>query len=118
MRPGKSSGGACVSGVSPHKIRNLEAKVPAELWREVKARAIAVYQAVSPMLAELAREEFVKRFERELPSATACFLDDLAACIAHLRLPSAHRRFIRDQLARTAVRRGTSAHEGHPACVR
>lgn len=78
-----------------HKVRNLEAKVPAELWREVKARALAAYQAASPMLAELAREEFVKRFERELPSATSCFLDDFAACIAHLRLPIAHRRAIR-----------------------
>jgi transposase-like protein len=78
-----------------HKVRNLEGKVPAELWREVKAWAIAAYQAASPMLAELAREEFVKRFERELPSATACFLDDFAACIAHLRLPIAHRRVIR-----------------------
>jgi transposase-like protein len=78
-----------------HKVRNLEGKVPAELWREVKARAIAAYQAASPMLAELAREEFVKRFERELPSATACFLDDFAGCVAHLRLPIAHRRVIR-----------------------
>lgn len=78
-----------------HKIRNLESKVPQECWREVKARALAAYQAASPMLAELAREEFVKRFERELPSATACFLDDFAACIAHLRIPIAHRRAVR-----------------------
>lgn len=78
-----------------HKIRNLEAKVPSERWREVKAMALAAYQAASPKLAELAKEEFVKRFERELPSATACFLDDFAACIAHLRLPIAHRRAIR-----------------------
>src|SRR5207249_11635391 len=41
------------------------------------------------------KEEFVKRFERELPSATACFLDDFEACIAHLRLPIAHRKVIR-----------------------
>ena len=47
------------------------------------------------MLARLTKEEFVKRFERELPSATACFLDDFEACIAHLRLPVAHRRVIR-----------------------
>lgn len=78
-----------------HKVRNLEAKVPAERWREVKAMALAAYQAASPMLAELAKAEFVKRFERELPSATACFLDDFAACIAQLRLPIAHRRVIR-----------------------
>jgi transposase-like protein len=43
----------------------------------------------------MARGEFVKRFERELPSATKCFLDDFEACIAHLRLPIAHRRAIR-----------------------
>lgn len=78
-----------------HKIRNLESKVPAESWREVKARALAAYQAASAMLAEFAQEEFVKRFERELPTATACFLDDFPACIAQLRLPIAHRKAIR-----------------------
>ena len=70
-------------------------QVPTERWREVKAQAQAAYTAASPMLARLAKEEFVKRFERELPSATACVLDDFEACIAHLRLPIAHRRAIR-----------------------
>jgi transposase-like protein len=78
-----------------HRMRNLQAKVPEERWREVKAQAQAAYTAASPMLARLSKEEFVKRFERELPSATACFLDDFEACIAHLRLPIAHRRVIR-----------------------
>ena len=54
-------------------------KVPAERWREVKAQALAAYTAASAMLARLAKEEFVKRYERELPSATACFLDDFEA---------------------------------------
>ena len=78
-----------------HKIRNLESKVPQESWREVKARALAAYQAASPLLAEFAKEEFVKRFERELPAATTCFFDDFPACIAQLRLPIAHRKAIR-----------------------
>jgi putative transposase len=78
-----------------HRMRNLQGKVPDERWREVKAQALATYTAASPMLARLAKEEFVKRFERELPSATGCFLDDFEACIAHLRLPIAHRRVIR-----------------------
>jgi putative transposase len=78
-----------------HKIRNLEAKVPEERWREVKAQATACYQAPSPMVARLLKEEFVKRYERELPSATACFLNGFEASIAHLRLPIAHRRAIR-----------------------
>ncbi len=78
-----------------HRMRNLQSKVPEEQWREFKAQALSAYQASSPVLARLAREEFVKRFERELPSATKCFLDDFDACIAHLRLPIAHRRAIR-----------------------
>jgi transposase-like protein len=78
-----------------HRIRNLETKVPAELWPEVKGLANAAYRASSPALARLTRDEFVKRFEVELPSATRCFLDDFEACIAHLRLPIAHRRAIR-----------------------
>jgi len=41
-------------------------------WREVKAQALDHFTAASPMLARLAKEELVKRFERELPSATAC----------------------------------------------
>jgi putative transposase len=78
-----------------HKIRNLEQKVPQERWREVKAQALAVYTAGSPVTARLLRDEFVARFEPELPSATACFLDDFEACIAHLRVPIAHRRVVR-----------------------
>jgi transposase-like protein len=46
-------------------------------------------------MAKIAAEEFGKRFERELPSATQCFLDDFDACVAHLRLPIAHRRVAR-----------------------
>jgi transposase-like protein len=78
-----------------HRIRNLERRVPAELWNEVKAHARAAYTAPSPLTARLARDEFVKRYEPELPTATRCFLDDFEACISHLRLPIAHRRAIR-----------------------
>jgi len=78
-----------------HRMRNLETKVPAERWREVKGLAAAAYQAASPMTAQLIKEDFVRRYERELPSAVACLLDDFEACIAHLRLPIAHRRVIR-----------------------
>jgi transposase-like protein len=78
-----------------HKIRNLQSKVPEEVWREVKGAALAAYQAGSPKLARIAKEDFVARYEREFPSATACFLDDFEACIAHLQLPIAHRRATR-----------------------
>lgn len=78
-----------------HKLRNLQSKVPEERWREIIPAARTIYQASSPALARLAREEFVKTWSRELPSAVACFEDDFEACIAHLRLPIAHRRVTR-----------------------
>ncbi len=78
-----------------HKIRNLQSKVPEEIWRELKGTALAAYQAGSPKLAAMAREDFVSRYEHDYPSATACFLDDFEACIAHLQLPIAHRRVTR-----------------------
>lgn len=78
-----------------HKIRNLQSKVPEEIWRELKGNAVAAYQAGSPKLAAMAREDFVLRYERDYPSATSCFLDDFEACIAHLQLPIAHRRVTR-----------------------
>jgi transposase-like protein len=34
-------------------------------------------------------------FETDHPSAVACFEDDFEACIAHIRLPIAHRRATR-----------------------
>jgi transposase-like protein len=78
-----------------HKMRNLEAKVPAERWPEFKAAAWAAYTAASPKLAEMLREEFVRTHERDLPAATACFLDDFVACTAHLKLPLTHRKAAR-----------------------
>ena len=78
-----------------HKIRNLQSKVPEEIWRELKGAALAAYQAGSPKLAQMAKEDFVARYERDYPSATKCFLDDFDACIAHLQLPISHRRATR-----------------------
>jgi putative transposase len=78
-----------------HKIRNLQSKVPEEVWRELKGAALAAYQAGSPKLAQMAKEDFVARYERDYPSATSCFLDDFDACIAHLQLPISHRRATR-----------------------
>ena len=78
-----------------HKMRNLQSKVPEDLWPEFKARAQACYQAASPALARLLRDDIAATWERDLPSAVACLDDDFEACIAHLRFPLAHRRAIR-----------------------
>jgi transposase-like protein len=78
-----------------HRMRNLQSKVPDHLWPEVRVRAKAAYEAPSPQMAEALRDDFVEQYEKELPSATKCFLDDFDACIAHLSFPVAHRKVIR-----------------------
>ncbi len=78
-----------------HKMRNLQSKVPDAVWPEFKARAAACYQAASPALARLLRDDIATTYETELPSAVACLDDDFEACIAHLRFPLGHRRAIR-----------------------
>jgi putative transposase len=71
-------------------LRNLQSKVPEDQWPEFKARAIACYQAASPALAGMLRDDTVSIYGAALPSALACLQDDFEACIAHLRFPLAH----------------------------
>jgi putative transposase len=78
-----------------HKMRNLQSKVPEDVWPEFKARAAACYQAASPALARLLRNDIATTYGKDLPSAVACLDDDFEACIAHLRFPLGHRRAIR-----------------------
>lgn len=78
-----------------HKMRNLQSKMPDAVWPEFKARAAACYQAASPALARLLRDDIAATYARDLPSAVACLDDDFEACIAHLRFPLGHRRAIR-----------------------
>jgi putative transposase len=78
-----------------HKMRNLASKVPEDVWSEFKACAAACYQAASPALARLLRDDIRATYARDLPSAVACLEDDFEACIAHLSFPLGHRRAIR-----------------------
>lgn len=78
-----------------HKMRNLQSKVPEDVWPELKARAAACYQAASPALARLLRDDIGSTYAKDLPSAVACLDDDFEACIAQLRFPLGHRRAIR-----------------------
>ena len=75
-----------------HRLRNLAAKVPEDLWPEFKARVSAAYQAPSRAIARDLAAGVLADYQAELPSATACFEDDFEACIAHLRMPITHRR--------------------------
>jgi len=78
-----------------HKKRNLARKVPEDRWAEFKEHVNACYQAPSMEVARMMKDEVVTRYEKELPSAIRCFLEDFDACIAHLRFPLNHRKAIR-----------------------
>jgi putative transposase len=78
-----------------HKMRNLQSKIPEDVWPAFKARSAACYQAASPALARLLRDDIAATYAGDLPSAVACLDDDFEACIAHLRFPLGHRRAIR-----------------------
>ena len=76
-------------------MRNLAAKTPEDAWPDFKLRVQAAYQAPSRAIAHDLTEGIVVDYQASLPSAVACFMDDFEACIAHLRLPIAHRRATR-----------------------
>jgi transposase-like protein len=78
-----------------HRLRNLRSKAPESQWPEIAIRARACYEAASPALALLLRDDFVQAYGRELPAVAQCFTDDFDACIAHLRFPLRHRKVIR-----------------------
>ena len=87
----RSVRGRCLA----HRMRNLQSKVPEADWPELRAHVRACYEAPSLELARALRQDVVKRFRDRFPAAIACFEDDFEACIAHLRFPIAHRKFIR-----------------------
>jgi len=78
-----------------HRMRNLAAKVGEDAWPDFKLRVQAAYQAPSRAIARDLAEGIVADYQASLPSAVTCFMDDFEACIAHLRLPIAHRRAAR-----------------------
>jgi putative transposase len=78
-----------------HRMRNLRSKAPEAQWPEIAVRARACYEAASPALATLLREDFVHAYERDLPAVAKCFADDFDASVAHLRSPLRHRKAIR-----------------------
>jgi transposase-like protein len=78
-----------------HKMRNLMSKLPDDVKSEFKQAARAAYQAPSPAMAKVLREDLVERYEKRYPTAVRCFEEDFDACVAHLKCPPDHRRIIR-----------------------
>jgi putative transposase len=78
-----------------HKMQNLQQKVPAHLWPEVKALLVDMRDAPTPEKAEKRREAIVEQYQRELPEACRCLLDDAQASLNHLLVPQRHQQYVR-----------------------
>jgi putative transposase len=78
-----------------HKVRNVEAKIPAERWLEVKGALVGIREAATPEAGAHAAQAFLDRYGKEFPAAAKCLSEDLAALLAHLQLPWRLRKFVR-----------------------
>jgi putative transposase len=87
-----------------HKTRNITQKVSAADLAAVKADVLSAYHASQPEVARLVADVVAKKWQPVYPSAMASFVDDFEACIAYLRCPPAHHKFIRTtNLAERAI---------------
>jgi transposase-like protein len=87
-----------------HKVRNITQKVAMADLPQVKADVQSAYYASSPEVARIVADTVVKKWQPSYPSAMSCFLEDFEACIAYLRCPPDHHKYIRTtNLAERAI---------------
>ncbi len=78
-----------------HTMRNVLDKVPDSCRAEVKAHVLTMRDAPTLAAGQQAAAEVLDRYGRLYPSAMASLSDDLEARLNHLRVPVAHRRYVR-----------------------
>jgi len=78
-----------------HKMQNVLGKLPEAAREEVKAQLQAVRDAPTLEEGRAKATQVIEMYEREYPAAMKSFADDLEASLAHLRVPVAHRKFVR-----------------------
>jgi putative transposase len=78
-----------------HKMQNVLSKLPEAAREEIKAQLQAVRDAATLEEGRAKAAQVIEMYQHEYPAAMRCFADDLEASLAHLRLPAAHRRFVR-----------------------
>jgi hypothetical protein len=76
-------------------MRNVLDKVPDAARAEVKAHLVAIRDAPTYEAGRQTALAVLARFERAYPTAMASLREDLEASLAHLRLPAAHRKYVR-----------------------
>src|SRR5215468_10193263 len=78
-----------------HKMQNLQQKVPAQAWPEVKALLVDMRDAPTQEKGEKRRDAIVERYQREFPELCRCLLDDAEASLNHLAVPKRHQQYVR-----------------------
>jgi putative transposase len=78
-----------------HKMQNVLGKLPEAARNEVKEWLQAVREAPTLEQGRQMAAQVIEMYEREYPAAMKSFADDLEASLAHLRVPPAHRKFVR-----------------------
>lgn len=79
-----------------HKMKNMLEKVPEDQQEEIKRLLIDVREAPNHEKGRQRAWALIEELEqRDLPGAAACLKDDLAASLAHLKLPLRHRKAVR-----------------------
>jgi putative transposase len=78
-----------------HKMKNLQQQVPDQAGPAFKAFVSDMRDAPSRQKAEERREQLGARYQRELPEACRCLLDDAEASLNHLEVPQRHQQYVR-----------------------
>jgi putative transposase len=78
-----------------HKRQNLQQKVPALAWPEVKALSADMREAPTREKAEERRDAIVERYQRECPELCRCLVEDADASLNHLAVPQRHPQYVR-----------------------
>jgi transposase-like protein len=78
-----------------HKLRNLFAKLPKDVAGSILLEFKAVYYAADRQAADVLAAQIIEKYAQTYPAAIRCFTEDLEACLAHLKYPEGHRRYIR-----------------------
>jgi putative transposase len=78
-----------------HKIRNIKAKLPADVVNEVLAEVYAIRDAGTYEQGRQLAAAVIARYRERYPGADACLEDDLEASLNHLRLPARLRSLVR-----------------------
>jgi len=78
-----------------HKMQNVLGKLPEAARAEVKGWLAAVREAPTLEQGRQLAAQVIEMYERQYPAAMKSFADDLEASLGHLRVPTAHRKFVR-----------------------